>query len=385
MIWRPYKACCQRYAGQLDTAICPECRNPLLRCVAFAECQSLVSPTQACPVCVAPVLMIDKGAVVNSKKGERFSVPLILLNASPSGRPLWVKRIVRWTDGTADPLALTWERLDAGSERRFSVDTPPMNVGGTYTLQLIIVVASRYKSLEETYALATSMAVTVTSPDDNKAAPNIIVTGNTFGDDALVHSRLDSEMSSPAVGPKGLEDRTLLSFERAEKYELDEGIRGYRKERLRVLRSVEFGYAGFASGDRPEPGAVAMARGRVAFGRNSRTADAQHNPTPNDVCLRAYDARTGAIDEPATMAISRHHFDLLVLNDRLCLQARATAGMQVNAAPLGAGDVLPLVTGDRIVPIPGRPDKLTLQVSFAHAIDTVERVDIGRTPATRDA
>jgi hypothetical protein len=65
------------------------------------------------------------------------------------------------------------------------------------------------------------------------------------------------------------------------------------------------------------------------------------------------------------------------------VQARATSGMQVNGSQLEAGDVLPLVNGDRIVPIPGRPDKLTLQVSFAQAIDTVERVDITRTPAVR--
>jgi hypothetical protein len=381
MNWRPYQACCLRHAANLGAAVCPDCGNLLLRCMAFSECQSLVSPTQACTACVAPVLMIDKGAVVNSKKGERFSVPLILLNASPARLPLWVKRIVRWTDGTGEPMALTWERIDAGSERRFAVDTPPMNVGGTYTLQLIVVVASRYKALEETYAFGTSMSVTVTSPDD-KAAPNIVFTGNTFGDDALVHSRLDTETST-ATEPKGLQDRTMLPLERAEKYELDEGIRGYRHERLRVLRSTECGFSGFGSADRPPAGAAALGGGRLAFGRNSRTRHPEHNPAPNDVCLRAYDARTGAIDEPATLAISRHHFDLLVLNDRLCVQARATSGMQVNGSQLEAGDVLPLVNGDRIVPIPGRPDKLTLQVSFAQAIDTVERVDITRTPAVR--
>ncbi|MCC7043336.1 MAG: hypothetical protein IT183_05715 [Acidobacteria bacterium] len=383
MIWRPYTACCQRHAGNPDAAVCPDCGNTLLRCMAFSECQSLVSPTQACPACVAPALMIDKGAVVNSKKGERFSVPLILLNASPARRPLWVKRIVRWTDGTADPLALTWERLDGGSERRFAVDTPPMNVGGTYTLELIVVVASRHKVLEETYAFGTSITVTVTSPDDNKAAPNIVFTGNTFGDDALVHSRLDVEAMSAAAEPRGLQDRTMLSLERAEKYELDEGIRGYRTARLRVIRSTEFGFSGFGSAERPPAGVAAFGVGRLALGRNSRTRHPEHNPAPNDVCLRVYDARTGAIDEPATMAISRHHFDLLVLNDRLCVQARATSGMQVNGSQLDSGDVLPLVTGDRIVPIPGRPDKLALQVSFAHAIDTVERVDIARTPAVR--
>jgi hypothetical protein len=119
----------------------------------------------------------------------------------------------------------------------------------------------------------------------------------------------------------------------------------------------------------------------MLFGRNSRTADVTANAVPNDVCLRAFDARTKAVDEPATMAISRHHFELVVVNDRLCVHARATGGMQVNAKDLAPGEVMPIVPGDRIVPIPGHGDKLTLRVGFTTAIGVVERIDVSRVPA----
>lgn len=382
MDWRPYGACCQRYAGDVEVGFCPECGHPFLRCMAFAECKSLVSPTQPCPVCVAPALMIDAGAVVQSKTGERLSVPLILLNASPASRALRVKRIVKWDGRVDEPVALTWEQLDPGAERRFTIDTPPMAEGGTHTLRLILVLASRYKGLEEEYAFAAGMSITVSGPDTQQVIQNIDLSGAQFQTGGMVHTQLNTKTSG-STAPAGLQDRRLLALERAEKYELEQGIRGYRKEGWRVPRHVEFAFAGFRPADRPSDGSTLVQRGRLSLGRNSRTADPENNPAPNDVCLRAYDARTGVVDEPVTMAISRHHFDFVVVNDRLCVQARATKGMEINGEPLAPGDVLPVAPGDRIVPIPGRPDKLTLQVSFIDSFDSIDRIEVSRTPAVR--
>lgn len=374
MSWRPYQACCQRHAPDTDVLCCPECGNILLRCLAFAECGTLVTPTQACPSCFAPTLMIDKGAVVQSRQGERLSIPLILFNASPAARPVWVKRIVRWSEGRSEPLALTWERLDARTERRLTIDTPPMEVGGTHTLQLVVVIASRHKTIEEEYAFSAGMSVTVASADAQNIYQNIVVSGTGGMVDANIKH-------GETRGPAGLDDRALLALDRAEKFELEEGIRGYRQQRLRVPRNVEFSFAGFAAREQPPAGTTASHPGRLAFGRNSRKGD-----PPNDVCIRAYDQRTGQIDEPATMAISRHHLDFVVVNDRLCVQARATTGVDVNGKIVTAGDLLPVVPGDRIAPIPGRPDKLTLQVAFLDAIDVVERITVSRSPiAPHDA
>lgn len=100
---------------------------------------------------------------------------------------------------------------------------------------------------------------------------------------------------------------------------------------------------------------------------------------PNDVCLRVYDAQ-GGVDEPGTMAISRHHFDLLVLNDRLCVHTRSTRGLELNGKTLESGEVAVLAPGDRLVPIPGRPDKLVLEFDFSSSFGWVDRVDVSRTP-----
>jgi hypothetical protein len=149
--------------------------------------------------------------------------------------------------------------------------------------------------------------------------------------------------------------------------------------------------------DEPLPGPVALARlgddGPVRFGAHARTLlllagdEARVVPladgdaaVPSDVCIRAYDARSGSVDEPATMAISRHHFDFLVVNDRLCVQARTTRGMQVNTTDVASGEIVPIGPGDRIVPIPGRPEKLTLQIAFSESIGSVDRIDVSRTP-----
>lgn len=384
MDWQPYRDCCVRAAGTVesDVGFCPDCGHPLMRCIAFAECRSLVTPTQPCPTCVAPVLMIDAGAVVTAKAGERMSVPLILLNSSSAGRTLWLKRVSKRDGNSEEQITLPWEQLDARTERRITLDTPPMANGGTYTLNVLLVLATRYKGREEEYAFDAAVSVKVATSDAGPQNVSVTVSGATEGTGAghnvIANIRADraAEMAAAA-----LENRKILPLERAERYELEQGIRGYRREGLRVLRHVDFTFSGFGPDEVPAAGAVLMSRGRMLFGRNSRTAGADPKVSPNDVCLRAYEARTKNVDEPATMAISRHHFELIVVNDRLCIQATATAGMQVNADDLISGQILPLLPSDRIVPIPGRGDKLTLRVGFTSAIGIVERIDVSRTPA----
>ncbi len=384
MDWQPYRDCCVRAAGAGDSEVgfCPDCGHALMRCAAFSECRGLVTPTRPCPSCVAPVLMIDSGAVVTAKAGERMSVPLILLNSSTSGRTLWLKRIAKRDGRAEEQITLPWEQLDARTERRISLDTPPMVDGGTYTLNVILVLATRHKGLEEEYAFAAAVSVTVAKTEAGPQNVSVTVSGATEGTGAghnvIANIRTDraAEMAAAA-----LDQRKILPLERAERYELEQGIRGYRTEGLRVLRHVDFAFAGFRPEDTPPAGATLLPRGRVLFGRNSRTPDPSANAAPNDVCLRAFDARTKKVDEPATMAISRHHFELVVVNDRLCVHARATGGMQVNAEDLSSGQVFPVMPGDRIVPIPGRGDKLTVRVAFTSAIGIVERIDVSRTPA----
>jgi hypothetical protein len=386
MDWKSYKNCCVRNAGSVDPDVgfCPDCGHALLRCVAFAECRSLVNPSQPCPSCVAPVLMIDAGAIISAKAGERMSVPLILRNSSPAGRTLWLKRVAKRDGKAEEQITLPWEQLDAQTERRLSLDTPPMAEGGTYTLNVILVLATRYKGLEEEYAFSAGVSVTVAKADGGPQHLHLQydmggdLHGTGAGHNIITNMKADraAEMAAAA-----LENQKILPLERAERYELEQGIRGYRSSNLRVLRSVDFAFSGFRTGETPAAGAVLVPRGRMLFGRNSRSVTPSDTVAPNDVCLRAYDAKTKTVDDAATMAISRHHFELVVVNDRLCVHARATKGMQVNGEDLTSGQVYPVVPGDRIVPIPGRGDKLTLQVRFTSSIGVVERIDLSRTPA----
>jgi hypothetical protein len=384
MDWQPYNDCCARTARTLDAdvAFCPECGHPLMRCAAFTECRTLVTPAGPCPACLDPVLMIDAGAVVSAKAGERMSVPLIIFNRSPAGRPLWVKRIAKRDGAAEEQLSIPWEQIDPRSERRFSLDTPPMADGGTYTLNVILVLATRYKNVEEEYAFAAGVSVSVAGSTAGPSVVNFTVSGEAGGHGAghnviaNIHRDRAAEMASTALG-----DRRVVPLERAERYEIEQGVRGYRREGIRVLRHVEFSFDGFRSGDVPPAGPALLARGRVLFGRNTRSPEPAATVSPNDVCLRAFDPRTRQVDEPATMAISRHHFELIVVNDRLCVQARATKGMQVNNETLTPGEVVPLAPGDRIVPIPGRGDKLTVRVGFANGLGVVNRIDVSRTPA----
>jgi hypothetical protein len=353
MDWQPYGACCHRHAHDAESVFCPDCGRPFLRCMAFSECRSLVTPTQACPVCVAPALMIDAGAVVQSKAGERLSVPLILRNASPAARPFWVKRIVKWDGHVDEPLALTWEQIEPGAERHFTLDTPPISEGGTHTLRVIIVLASRHKGLEEEYAFAAGMAITVSGHDTQQIIQNINLSGAQFQTGGMVNTQLNTR-GTPGTAPAALSDRALL---------------------------VGFSFRGFRSADRPPDGTTMLLGGGLACGRNARTPDPSAHAIANDLCLRAYDVRSGAVDEPATLAISRHHFDLVVVNDRLCVHARSTHGLELNRTLLASGQVEPLAPGDRLLPIPGHPEKLMLQLSFSASIGTVDRIDISRTPA----
>jgi hypothetical protein len=382
MDWRPYGPCCPRYAADADVAFCPECRHPLLRCMAFAECHSLVTPNGPCPACVAPSLMIDAGATVRSKAGERLSVPFILRNASPAGRALWVKYLAR-RDGHGDePLALTWEHVEAGSERRFSVNTPPLESGGTHELGLVAVLSTRYRGVEEEYAFTASVLVTVSGQKGPQTIQQTTIVHGAQSSGGVatagaVNAPLNIQLGEDSATAT-LKDRTPVPLERAERYELEHEVRGYRGEELRVPRHVAFSFFGFRPAECP-PGSVTLdARGRLSFGRNGRTAQGADG-IRNDVSLRVYD-RAGATDEPASLAISRHHFDLIVANERLCVHVRTTRGMQLNGRDLAPGAVAAIHQGDHLTPVAGATDRLSLKVVFTASIDGVERIDVRRDP-----
>jgi len=63
------------------------------------------------------------------------------------------------------------------------------------------------------------------------------------------------------------------------------------------------------------------------------------------------------------MFISRHHFDFVVLNDRLCVQARGANGLQVGSRKLATARLRRSKTATASFPCRGIPDKLSLRVA----------------------
>ena len=243
---------------------------------------------------------------------------------------------------------------------------------------MLFVMASRFRGIEEVYAFTGRTTITVSAPDTQQVIQNINLAGAQFQTGGMVHTALNTR-DRPAAAASVLGVRSPLPLERAEKYELEHGLRGYSDDGLRMPRNVQVAFKDFRASDVP-PDGWAMANGRLSCGRNARSAGP--DAAPNDVCLSAYDPRTGAVDEPATLAISRNHFDFLVVNDRLCVHARAAHGMEVGGAALNSGNIVPIKAGQRIAPIAGRPDKLMLQVAFTSTIGSVDRITISRTPGS---
>lgn len=377
MDWQPYRDCCRRHAADLTAAFCPECGHVYLRCLAAADCKGLVEPLRECEACIRPQLLTSAGASVQSKKGDRISVPLILRNGSTAGRAIWVTRIARLDDATEVPLRLTWEQIEAGSERRFSLDTPPLADGGSYTFRVMIVISSQHKGIEESYAFEAGISLSAASHDAQNVTTNITIGGNVEGTGHLLNA--NASMKPVGGGGAGMSERFEIPLQRAERYELDNGVRGYQSDRVRIPRNVDLMFSGFKEPDAPAKGDSLALRGRVVCGRNSRTTDSD----PTDLCIRAYSSRTGDLDEAATMAISRRHFTMVVANDRLYVQALAASGIELNGEPVEINTLAPLKTGDRIVPIPGHPEKMTLQLAFAKTRSSVDRITLSRTPATK--
>lgn len=382
MEWQRYKECCHRNALDVSATFCDECGASLLRCMAYPECYSLVEPLTPCKVCVAPELYIDQGAVTKTTIGHQLSIPLILRNASRIERPIWVtKALVRRGDEDFRNLDLPWERLGSGEERSFFVDTGPLEAGGTGVIEIEIAFGTRYKGYEEQYLYGGAVRFSSEAEKSNQITQNINLSGAQFGTGGLVHAPMRVDGGGDDARDNGAASRAPVPFERYERHELEFGIRGYAKGGHLVPRTVDFRFHGFPPRHAPANGSAIGSRGVMIFGRNSTTFDAERNPSPSDVVLRAVDPRTGETDVETTYGISRRHFDLLILNNRLCLHTRSTNGLLLNGEPSPTSSLTVLNDGDTVAPLANRANAVALRVGFAARPDgLVETINIFREP-----
>lgn len=380
MAWRPYAACCHRQALDTESAFCGECGRPLLRCVAFQDCGSLVSPSGPCPVCIAPSLELEKGAVTQATVGDRLSIPLVYRNASKTQRPLLVSSVVLADGGVNTAVPLVWEQIGPQEERSVAIETAALAEAGSRTLSVFTTFSSRHKGREEQYAFSTGIGIRIEQPEDTSVSTTINV--NSATDNAIVNLPINQQAANRRELQRR-QEREALTLQRAERYEIEHGIRGYADSKRRVPRDVAFAFRGFPAADHPRDGTRIGQRGALACGRSGIVLDAQNNPVPNDLALRIYDPRSGALDEAMTTRISRYLFDLFVMNDRLYIQARGASGVSVDGKALATGEIWVVPDGARIEPLPGHKDRLSLEIHFLSDSTDVETIEIIRRPEIR--
>lgn len=364
MEWTGYRECCHKAALKVDAVFCSGCRTPLLRCMNYDDCLQLVEPTKPCEVCLKPELVIEAGATVSGGIGARLSLPLKLRNFSRTiGRPIYLKKLTRQESGRAlEIVDLNWEIVEPGVERTFYVDAGPFEADGVTRVELLLTIAVRSKEgFEEAYLFSGSLLLSVNRDFNQQVIQNIDLSGSHFETGGLVHTRLDANQTGG--GPQQSADRRVVELERVEVAELAAGLRGYGRSGARVPRSVKFRLAGFPESDAPTWDVTLGARGALAFGRSGREHDAERNPAPMDVSIRAY-GRDGALDVETSTRVSRHHFDLLVLNDRLVLFARSSKGVMINDREVPSGAVVPVADGDVIAPSRDVARAIAMRASF---------------------
>lgn len=383
MEWAGYKSCCHRSALKPGAAFCGECGGPLLRCMNFSDCMQLVEPFKPCPVCLTPELVVEAGASVGGGVGARVAIPLKLRNQNArASRPIFLKRLQkRESDGAAVDLPLDWEQVDAGAERSFLVEAGPFATDGVARMELLLTIATRSKEgYEERYVFGGALLLTVNRESRQQVVQNIDFSGAHFETGGLVKTDLKVAEGGGERAPQA-EGRRVVSLERFELSELKDGVRGYAASGQRVSRSAAFGFRGFAEGDAPGFEVGLGPRGALAVGRSGRERDPERNPTPMDLSLRAYDA-AGALDAAASGRISRHHFDLTVLNDRLCVHVRSAKGVAIDGRVAPAGAVETVEDGALITPDAGAG--VSLRARFgAGPRGLVDRVDLIRESGAR--
>lgn len=379
-----YKDCCRRLATEANTAFCPECGHVFYRC-AYPGCRSLITPLGQCPLCIRPMLFVEKGAVLVAEKDECLTIPFVLTNGSPVNHTLSVQDVFRYgKDVKNEPVHIGWEKLEAGRERTFSVQTEPFTGSGTIHLGLTVIVASRIEEIEELYVFAGEMRIDVErgSVEPAQISQTFNMEGANLGTGALVYAtQKPAESGFKKRKAEAQLTRLPIPLERQDRYERDNGYRGYKVSGARIPRNVEFVYDGFPENDKPANGPLRGSQPIIRCGRNGRSFDAQKNPQPNDLCFRIYDSKSGELDVEGSSAISRHVCEFMIQNDRLYLKALSDRAFTQNGDALKSGDIVVVNHGDSFS-MPVKPGKaFAFGVKFRITGDKVKQIrfELGKT------
>jgi len=363
-------ACCHRSALGSGTSFCTECGKPLIRCMAVAECGSLLNEQSLCPVCVNPLLALDAGAATTVREGGKLALPLTITNGSSVGRPLFVTGLwIKEDDGELREISLPFKRLDSGATASVAIRTGVLDYAGVHQVDLRIAVATRYQWREEEYVFSSAIVFPVESKDPGGPALNVHVAGDA-GPGFTVYNptRIESDRSA------GRDTHIVpipLNAIRADQSERSLKRRGY-KSGLIVPRNVEFDWDGFGEGNAPFAGPILQPSGLLCLGRNSTALETGAN------AARLLVGPLDNIDTNASLGISRQHFTLYTESGRLMLRVDSQFGLKVNEQSLERTKTIALQDGDVIRPLRKMPEALSVSISFETRKDTVQRIIVRR-------
>ncbi|MEO0983159.1 MAG: FHA domain-containing protein [Pseudomonadota bacterium] len=367
--------CCVASWKAEKAPFCGECGSPILMCMAHEECGGALDRSGLCAECVHLGVLVDAGAVSTVQVGGALSLPLIIENRSDIARPVFVTGV--WTHEPGEDweaVDLPWERLDAGAQAPISVRADALDKPGTHRLGVRVAVATRWRWREERYLFECGVVLTVEKESATTVNQSITLQADSIGDGATVYNPVRITSETDAKERASLQP-VELPMVRAERAERAQGIRGYG-DAPRFPRGARLEWRGFPAHDRPDAGPIATEDAALSFGRSR----AKKRAGPNDVRLLV-DAPGGGLDEDASMAISRRHFEIYVENDRLMLRVESENGVRLNDEPLARGQTAALKDGDQISPLPKRPDALSVSVRFNAYADEINAAIFTRQPA----
>jgi hypothetical protein len=380
MNWLPYQSCCQQAATDPEAAFCPHCRHPLLRCHGFAACGQLLGPQQPCPLHVAPELSLRQDGLQAPQVGDRMNLPLVLANPLPGAAALRVVGL--WLlprDGQPRPLELQWESLPSGQQRALSVDTEPLDSGGTVGVRLVTVVGARFASIDEDYAFVGEIGLTVGREQQGQVIQNIHIEGSHIaagGSAVLQTGPSVSESFRPRELSGDGRQTVAVPLERAERFERQRGIRGYALSGTQIARTVELVCEGFAAADAPASARPFLLQPVIGLGRSAPGHRGDAGAESNFACLRAYDAGGRLLQEPS-LAVSRRHFELILRCGRLYLRTLGHGG-RLDDGELSRGETTVLKDGDVFNPTAEGDPQLDFRVDFECDQGDVQRIRLRR-------
>ncbi len=361
------RPCCTRSSLIAEAAFCNDCGRPLFRCMAHADCGSLLDDTGLCGVCVDFELSLDTGAASAVREGGKLALPLLIKNTSTVSRPIFITGLwIKEDDGQLREVPLPFERLDPQSAARAALRTGRLDVAGIHQVDLLVAVSTRYQWREERFVFASYVVFPVEPKDPGGPSTTINVTANEVGAGFTVYNPTRIE-ADRAAGVSTHSAPMILSVVRADVAERERNLRGYESG-LIVPRDVRIAWEGFGEDEVPFEGPIVKPSGLLLAGRKSRDQG-------NDVCLRVKESLE---NDQGSLAISRLLFSLYTESGCLMIRVEGQYGLRLNGHSLERTQTASLKDGDLIQVLRKNPDLFGVRVNFEVEHHRVSRIVMTR-------